>query len=260
MDISALRRCSYFLDGHFGERKFRLEDVQDNWNGLTFADLNDLDRRNLEDAIIHVIIFSQDDPPENNSSIYHVFERLNTGGMTLTPQEIRNCINHGELTQLLSVLNDNAVWRQIYGPKNKKLKDQELILRFLALLYDQDKYARPMNEFLNSFMARNRDPNRERRAEFESVFETTVRTAYEALGDRAFRPERSLNAAVYDAVMVGLARRLSGPSAPDPEKIRGAYEKLLENEEFQAAFRRVTSDEENVKTRIRLATEYLAAT
>jgi uncharacterized protein with ParB-like and HNH nuclease domain len=256
-----LKTLEYFLeDKSFGERKFRLEDVQDNWNGRTFDDLTDLDRRNLEDALIHVIIFSQDDPPENNSSIYHVFERLNTGGMTLTPQEIRNCINHGELTELLSVLNDHAVWRHIYGSKNKRLKDQELILRFLALFYDQDKYQRPMNEFLNNFMARNRDPNEQRRAEFQLTFDITVRAAYEALGDRAFRPERSLNAAVYDAVMVGLARRLSEPPAPDPGKVRAAYERLLENEEFQAAFRRATSDEESVKTRIRLATEYFAAT
>jgi hypothetical protein len=227
---------------------------------MSFDELTEIDKRNLEDAVIHVIILSQDDPPENNSSIYHVFERLNTGGMTLTPQEIRNCINHGELTALLFSLKDNAVWRNIYGPPNKRMKDQELILRFFALLYDLENYERPMNEFLNNFMARKRNLAKEERAEITSTFEATVGAAYEALGDRAFRPERSLNAAVYDAVMVGLARRLREPTAPDPEKIRTAYGTLLENEEFQAAFRKATSDEENVKTRIRLATEYLAAT
>jgi hypothetical protein len=255
-----LKTLQYFLDGHFGERKFRLEDVQERWNGLTFDELNELDRRNFEDAIIHTIIFSQDDPPENNSSIYHVFERLNTGGMTLTPQEIRNCINHGELTSLLGQLNTNKLWRKIYGPVNKRLKDQELILRFFALLSDLELYTRPMNEVLNDFMARNRDAHKIKQNAFTREFETTVAAVYNSLGERAFRPERSLNAAVYDAVMVGLARRLRAKAPPDAEQVRAMYDKLLENAEFQAAFREATSDEENVKTRIRLATAYLATT
>jgi hypothetical protein len=256
-----LKTLQFFLDGYFGERKFRLEDVQDRWNGRTFEELSELDRRNLEDAIIHTIIFSQDDPPESNSSIYHVFERLNTGGMTLTPQEIRHCINHGNFTNLLSQLNQNEKWREIYGPTNKRLKDQELILRFLALFYDLNSYARPMNEFLNTFMTNHRDIDERQQSEFASIFDSTVQVARECLGDRAFRPERSLNAAVYDAVMVGLAKRLKDRfDRPDAEKIRAAYDRLLADEKFQEAFRKATSDEESVKTRIRLATEYFAAT
>jgi Protein of unknown function DUF262 len=255
-----LKTLQFFLDGYFGERKFRLEEVQERWNGNTFDELSELDRRNLEDAIIHTIIFSQDDPPENNSSIYHVFERLNTGGMTLTPQEIRHCINHGNFTSLLTRLNQVEEWRKVYGEANKRLKDQELILRFLALFYELDTYERPMNEFLNTFMAKHRDLDEGRQTEFASVFEAAVQAAHGSLGDRAFRPERSLNAAVYDAVMVGLAKRLKDrPVPPEAEKIRDAYDRLLADDEFQQAFRKATSDEESVKTRIRLATAYFAA-
>ena len=60
--------------------------------------------------------------------------------------------------------------------------------------------------------------------------------------------------------MVGLARRLKDrPARPEPEKIRVAYDKLLANAEFQEAFRKATSDEESVKTRILLATDHFAA-
>jgi uncharacterized protein with ParB-like and HNH nuclease domain len=149
-----LKTLQFFYDGHFGERKFRLKDVQDRWLEKTIDDLSAVDRQQLDDAIIHTIIFSQESPPENNSSIYHVFERLNTGATPLTPQEIRHCINHGDFTNLLEELNDNLEWREIYGNKNRRLKDRELILRFLALYYDNSKYERPMSEFLNGFMSK----------------------------------------------------------------------------------------------------------
>jgi hypothetical protein len=68
-----------------------------------------MDRQKLDDATIHTIIFSQENPPKDNSSIYHVFERLNTGGMTLTAQEIRHCINHGDFTNLLVTLTRTSI-------------------------------------------------------------------------------------------------------------------------------------------------------
>ncbi len=173
MDTNASRHCSFSLMVISVNANFDWKRYKSRWNGRTFDDLSELDRRNLEDAIIHTIIFSQDDPPENNSSIYHVFERLNTGGMTLTPQEIRHCINHGNFTNLLTKLNQNETWRKVYGPANKRLKDQELILQFLALFYELNTYARPMNEFLNTFMTKRRDIDERRQTEFTSTFEVS---------------------------------------------------------------------------------------
>ncbi len=76
---------------------------------------------------------------------------------------------------------------------------------------------------------------------------------------RLFRPGTQINAAVFDAVMVGMARRLESRSGvPDPEATRGAYEGLLEREGFTAAYSRATADEASVETRLRLATEAFA--
>jgi hypothetical protein len=60
-------------------------------------------------------------------NLYFVFERINSGGIRLSPQEIRNCINDGPLLQTVRVLNEYENWRAIFGERrNTRLKDQEL--------------------------------------------------------------------------------------------------------------------------------------
>ena len=98
----------YFYNGIFlpTKKEFTLINVQPQFQDVTYKSLLDEDRRRLDDSILHATIIKQDEPSEDDSSIYHVFERLNTGGTTLKPQEIRSCIYHGEFNELLHVLND----------------------------------------------------------------------------------------------------------------------------------------------------------
>jgi hypothetical protein len=79
-----------------------------------------------------------------------------------------------------------------------------------------------------------------------------------ALGTSAFRPIRSINAAVFDAVTVGLSRRMAAAGPLDQDRFKAAYTELLDNTDFQAAYAKSTSDEEQVRTRIRIATEHFA--
>jgi hypothetical protein len=59
-------------------------------------------------GIIHATVIRQDEPTEDQSSIYMIFERLNTGGVNLQPQEIRVALYHGELVRVLRTLNDQS--------------------------------------------------------------------------------------------------------------------------------------------------------
>lgn len=70
-----------------------------------------------------------------------------------------------------------------------------------------------------------------------------------ALGPRAFRPDRSLNTAVFDAVAPALARRLAVKAEPHNDDVQLAYQALLQNERFVDGYIRSTADEENVKKR-----------
>jgi Protein of unknown function DUF262 len=248
-----LRTLHAFYTGVFRGEEFRLLDVRNPWLGKTCKGLDNRDKLRLDDSIIHTTIFRQEEPENNIDSIYEVFERINSGGIKLSDQEIRVCVNFGPFTELLKTLNENLKWRELYGTKSVRLKDQELILRFLALSYDFENYSRPMRVFLNRFMEKNKLVNKENSESYSKRFETTITFIADALGRRAFRPERSLNTAVYDATMVGISERLHAGPVNDKNAFVSAYDKLLADEKFRDAYTRSTADEEKVKLRIGLA-------
>src|SRR5262249_53984864 len=102
---------------------FALENVQDRFKNRTYVQLEATDRRRLDDSVIHATIVRQDEPSQDQSSIYLVFERLNSGGTSLHPQEIRVALYHGPFADLLTSLNDHASWRALFGRKSRRLKD-----------------------------------------------------------------------------------------------------------------------------------------
>jgi len=250
---------SYYNDD-LRDKHFKLQDVDLAFNGKRYSELDAADRRNLDNSVIHATIVQQNEPTDDDSGIYSIFERLNNGGRRLYPQEIRASIFTGAFSKLLSELNENEKWRAIYGEKESaRLKDVEMILRFFALRYKNDSYEKPMKSFLNRFMKANRDLSEERRNNFRREFEATISTIESALGTRAFRPAKAFNAAVFDSVMVGVAIRLQQRDELSDGSLKLAYEALVKDAAFVAAYQRATSDPESVKERIRLATNAFAA-
>ena len=229
------------------------------YEGLTYRTLPDSDRRRLDDAQLRASIITQDQPTEDNSSIFHVFERLNTSGVSLTPQGIRAAIYHGAFSGLLKDMNKNSIWREIYGPENKFMRDQELILRFFAFYYNASSYETPMKEFLNKFMARNRDLSKYSGEQLSSLFTESIATVYKAAGKRAFRPSRAINTAVFDAVMVGIAKRLEKGTITSSSNLISRYNELLSNDKFLEITQHSTGHPTNVEQRLQIATEAFAS-
>jgi hypothetical protein len=260
-----LKTLQFFFTGFFNpkdeettKKVFKLTNVQDPFNGCTYEKLPEKDRLQLNNSILHATIVKQDAPENENTSTYHIFERLNSGGRRLAPQEIRTAIYHGPLIDLLKKLSQNEAWRQIYGPPSPRLKDQELILRFFALYHDAEHYQRPMSEFLSTFSAKHRYLEPLFADEWRKLFSETAAIIFTALNGSAFRPERSLNAAVFDSVMVGTARRLQKGRIKDLDAFSKAYHKLLQDSEYLAAVSRSTADEKNVAERLKKATSAMA--
>jgi hypothetical protein len=261
-----LKSLLFFYDGYFNprvespsRRVFRLKGVQRRFEGLTYEQLDERDRRELDDAVLHATVVKQESPPGDDTSIYHVYERLNSGGRKLQPQEIRSAIYHGSFIDLLKALNDNANWRALYGARSKRLKDQEMILRFLAFLYHDEEYSRPMAEFLNVFAKRNRNPDQERLDEFSEIFTQTMSVLKDAVGPSAFRPERNFNAAAFDSVSVGLARRLTSGDKVESAAVKKALESFVADPGYLDAVLRSTADEALVERRIARATTAFAS-
>ena len=149
-----LRTLQMFYNGVYDDKIFRLVGIREPWVNKTYKDLDTSDMLKLDDSIVHATIFKQDSPKDFLDSIYFVFERINSGGIRLSPQEIRNCISMGPFIKLVRELNRNQAWREVFATENNRAKDEELILRFLALYLEGDHYLRPMTTFLNDFSDR----------------------------------------------------------------------------------------------------------
>jgi hypothetical protein len=260
-----VRTLQFFLQGVFDPREsdqrqrvFQLTHVHEDFDGKTYSSLEEPDRLRLDNSVIHATIVKQLAPAQDDTSVFHIFERLNSGGQKLTPQEMRTALYHGPLMAALHRMNEFEPWRQIFGKKSRRLKDRELVLRFLALFYEADIYKRPMSEFLTKFTARHQHGPEDFIRQAEGLFARTAAFAREALGANAFRPERAINAAVFDSAMVGLAHTLKGGEVPSKEVIRARYERLLQDEEYEQATSRSTADEDFVRRRLEKATHYLA--
>ena len=243
-----LRTIFGFFDGVLptGE-DFYLREVDPRWEGKRFKDLSGSDQIRLRDAVLRATIIEQSDP-NDNSSKYHIFERLNTGGTQLNPQEIRNSLAHGPFNDMIVGLNEYPNWRRIFGGigTNARLRDVELIVRFFALYEGSSSYTKPMKTFLNDFMKKHQGQTSPE--PYKGLFTGTVTKVLEALGPRPFHIKRGINAAVFDSVMIAFAR-----SDVVPQDIKSRWDDLLENPSFVAAISRGTTDESNVKNRIGLA-------
>lgn len=108
-------------------------------------------------------------------------------------------------------------------------------------------------------MARNKDLACQREEELERIFTDTVTVLDEAVGDKAFRPVRAVNAAVVDSVMTGLAHRIKERPISDSSQVAQEYTRLMKNKSCRDAIETGTSQESNVATRHELATKAFAS-
>ena len=263
-----LKTLQFFLGGYFNPREdddkrqiFKLIKVQDRYLNKTYADLEEDDRRQIDNAIIHATIIKQESPNKDNTSVFHIFERLNTGGQKLSPQEIRTAVcfgKEGRFIDAIERLNANAEWRAIFGAIHTRLKDREFILRYLALNTDFQSYQKPMGEFLNKFMKVHSNPSELFIQQANDDFTKSIKFIYEALGTKAFKPQRAINAANFDAVMIGLTRNISNVESMSPVRLREIYFDLIKNDDFIKFTEKATADEASVKGRVNLAIEAFA--
>ncbi len=219
----------------------------------SFDILSDCDKKRFKNSILRAFIVKQLDP-DDDTSMYHIFERLNTGGTKLVNQEIRNCVYHGGFSKFLDEINKLDRWRAILGKPaaDPRKRDIELILRFFALRDFKD-YRSPMKDYLSKFMHRNRDLGKKELAAFQQVFDETCDSVVESLGERPFHVRTGLNAAVFDSVMVAYSNRL--PTIPLDVKER--FQRLLEDEDFDNCTKNNTTNDNIVKQRFSKALHHL---
>lgn len=242
-----------FYDGLLNKKEFALQHVQAQFQGKTYKSLDDDQRRTLDDAIIHATVIKKTADDQDLSSIYSLFERLNSGGTTLSPHEIRVALAPGKLMQLVRKLNETPAWRAAFGAPSKTLKDHELILRFIALMFSPHEYASPMKDFLTNYAKHNQNLEHNTAESIENAFIGGVVAIANAVGEKPFRISTAMNAAIFDSVMVGIAKRLETGVPVDQKKVADAYHTLMEDPSYRYAVGKATARDDQVQTRLTLA-------
>jgi len=236
--------------------------INERWRNRTFLELTEDERIRIRATTIHAIIFEQKQP-RNDSGMYQIFERINTGGKTLKSQEIRNCIYQGDMNSLLIQLNRNELWRRIL--QNEKLDsrmlDIELILRFFSInyLYNNlpDTHAINLTSYLNNYMSRKKHLSEADLEYFTEIFINTMSKVFEIFDDLSFRKPIStkrkskVNPVIFDAVSVSTLRAIENNLVfASKDILVERYEKLLADEEFIEMTTKRTTNVENIIGRI----------
>ncbi|MBN9792522.1 hypothetical protein DMP17_28600 [Pseudonocardia sp. TMWB2A] len=246
-----LLTLSKFSEGVHRNRPFVLTNVADEFKGLTYKTLPEALKFKLDDSYMQATIVSADGSAAVDNAIFQIFERLNSGGTQLTPHEIRVALAAGPLIEYLEELNSDVSWRALYGPRSARIRDQELVLRALALYIDAARYSRPLKIFLNSFASKNRQPDEAIRGA-GTLFRASCKALIDdGIGQAALRrPDVSqVNAAQAEAVIVGLMHAIDeGGSLPKDlgHRIQG----LQQDPEFVHATTRATADNDSVAFRL----------
>ena len=242
--------------------------INKRWRNKAFSELSTDDQRKIKSTTIHAIIFEQKKPENDDTSLYQIFERINTSGRTLTPQEIRNCVYQGSFNTMLFELNENRIWRELFGTEDadSRMRDLEYILRFFTMktgdILNTESKQISLKKELNDFMKAHKEDDRGNIQRFKDEFDRTVQLVYDHIGKNAFRNythskfSKKFHPAIFDAIMVAVFLiHEKGISLDDVSEEK--HIALLENPDFKEATSKRTTDVENIRKRIFLAGKML---
>jgi hypothetical protein len=255
-----LRSLNRFLQNEFALTGLEvLPDI----NRKRFRELSDRQQRLISNRTIRCIVISDDSDPEIR---FNVFERLNTGSVALTAQELRNSVYRGTMND---VLRDLAKSPQLSdcldGRSDARMAFEELALRFLALSERLPEYRPSLKRFLNEYMRSYQNLDEAGIDARRNQFLDTVTKAYAVFGPNCFRRASGktgdwewlpqINSAVYDVVMLNFARLPEdaadlGSKADDI--VAALIGLMLTNEEFADAISLATGDRARLFRRVRL--------
>lgn len=218
----------------FYNNKFELKglDLWPELNGMKYSDLPNKIRAGLDRRSISSIVLLKESAPNDEDAIFLrqlVFERLNTGGVKLERQEIRNSLGSGGFNDMLFQLGRLDLFRKIWALplfteeelENhktpiyekaffKKMEDIEVVLRFFALRH-MDNFKYGIQGFLDLFMIRSKEFDEVDCEFLRKLYTDTINAAYDIFGDNVFKiyenGEFSKNSykGIYDGVMVGIS-------------------------------------------------------
>lgn len=260
--VDGVQRMSTIYD--YVLDRFPLSQLEylDKFDRKTYSELpRQMQRRIGESELVVNII----DPGTPQDVMFNIFHRINTGGITLNGQEIRNALHPGPVRDYLKKLADSEAFLKAtnHSIKKKRMADRECVLRFLAFFMDSwEEYDdNNLNGYLGRTMTKINEMDPRYREMLAEEFEKAMDAAYRIFGKEAFRKRydrddsrrRQVSKALFDAWSVELARCSSQDIdrlVEKREQIIDSFISLMKSDsDFERAISYSTGDPRQVKKR-----------
>lgn len=259
--VDGIQRLTTIYD--FVKNTFELQDLEYlvKLNGSNFDQLPRPMQRRIEETQLTVNLI-QDGTPEE--VMINIFKRINTGGMELTAQEIRNALNKGVVRKFLQ---DVAKAKEFSMATTKPVNDsrmqaQEMVLRFYAFyLHSWQEYAEKnigLDKFLTQTMRELNDLSEIERGNLGEVFRQTMDCSRAIFGDDTFRKPQSdgrrkpINKALFETWSVNLAHCSPEQRTDLIEKkdiLVDGFKQLMADEKFNTSISSSTDASSRVEIR-----------
>ena len=231
-------------------------------NGLSYATLGEY-KTQFDLRPIRNVVVKQNASTDDDSSIYEIFSRLNSGGVNLTPQEIRLSLYHSDFYDTLMRMNSDERWRKILDSREPDLhlKDIEVLLRVFAMLIDSENYSPSMVKFLNQFSSKCQTQDRNKNLYLEQLFSSFL-DATDGLPEDAFLNMRTnrFNIALIEAVFTAACSK----AFEEKRTVKGrldleSVQALKGDPQFVEASTYATTQTANVRTRLKQGKLFIEA-
>lgn len=275
------QRITAIKDFYNNELELTGLDLWSELNGRTYEQLPNQIKAGIDRRAISSIVLITESTQSKEEAFFLkqiTFERLNTGGVSLSKQEIRNCIYAGKFNSLLFKLASNEIFAKAWNipfedrdrlRKNnfyKEMEDVELVLRFFALRHT-DEFRQGMNGFLDLYMMKSLNFSEQDIEILEKIFIDTIEVTSQIYGDKLFKPydfkldkwKDKPYKEYYDAVMVGFSRHLKNADLLLQRKHRVIEEtKALLSKDKRRIFTGSGKAKADIQNRIKLFDDMLA--
>lgn len=183
-------------------------------NGVTYEDLPADIQRHFARQPLQVISLTD---KSDTAVRFDLFERLNTGSISLTPQEVRFAVYRGEFMEFVERMSQNPDLRELL--KLQKLNQQdgttaEQVLKFFAYKNDQENFSGGVTSFLNSYVEKASKSGFNYRQE-ETTFLKAVELLHSFTDGAFLRDKTSITPLVqFEACLVAIGRLIDNGKTP----------------------------------------------
>lgn len=242
------------------ENPLKLENLQflKTFEGMTFSQLARPEIKRIKSLKITMNTLRKGTP---NDVKYIIFQRVNTAGEPLTPQEMRHALNQGPAAVFIKELAEIESFKEAtnYKVQSKRMQDRDFANRFVAFFIGYKDYNGELDMFLNEKMGALNKMSYEQRENIRTSFDKSMRCCYRIFQDDTFRKRndnqhrrKPISKAVYDTLSVNVAwltdveRNILIKRA---DEFKSGMMNLFNDEKFSAAISTGTGQKYSVELR-----------